>query len=175
MTDSSLLSWKIWTCAACKVKKRSPSCTMVQNCERWHTCACRVGGSGSSLELISFWTISRYFPHMEKLWKKKLKTVSVALFPNIGHIWRKCGKQSVLDNFSDIGHIWRKYVKGNCKQAVLDHSTIRGKNMTTHKFCHAICDFSLSIGGVNADHHVNSVFDGCRCRLQRALQEYVGI
>ena len=108
MTDSSLLSWKIWTCAACKVKKRSPSCTMVQNCERWHTCACRVGGSGSSLELISFWTISRYFPHMEKLWKKKLKTVSVALFPNIGHIWRKCGKQSVLDNFSDIGHIWRK-------------------------------------------------------------------
>lgn len=33
----------------------------------------RVGGSGSSLELISFWTISRYFPHMEKLWKKKTK------------------------------------------------------------------------------------------------------
>lgn len=65
---------------------------------------------------------------MEKLWKKKLKTVSVALFPDIGHIWRKCGKQSVLNNFSDIGHIWRKYVKGNCKKAVLDHSTIRGKN-----------------------------------------------
>ena len=84
-----------------------------------------------NMELISFWTISRYFPHMEKLWKKKLKTVSVALFPDIGHIWRKCGKQSVLDNFSDIGHIWRKYVKGNCKQAVLDHSTIRGKNMTS--------------------------------------------
>ena len=84
-----------------------------------------------NMELISFWTISRYFPHMEKLWKKKLKTVSVALFPDIGHIWRKCGKQSVLDNFSDIVHIWRKYVKGNCKQAVLDHSTIRGKNMTT--------------------------------------------
>ena len=80
-----------------------------------------------NMELISFWTISRYFPHMEKLWKKRLKTVSVALFRDIGHIWRKCGKQSVLDNFSDIGHIWRKYVKGNCKQAVLDHSTIRGK------------------------------------------------
>ena len=80
-----------------------------------------------NMELISFWTISRYFPHMEKLWKKRLKTVSVVLFPDIGHIWRKCGKQSVLDNFSDIGHIWRKYVKGNCKQAVLDHSTIRGK------------------------------------------------
>ena len=75
-----------------------------------------------NMELISFWTISRYFPHMEKLWKKRLKTVSVVLFPDIGHIWRKCGKQSVLDNFSDIGHIWRKYVKGNCKQAILDHS-----------------------------------------------------
>ena len=173
MTDSSLLSWKIWTCAACKVKKRSPSCTMVQNCERWHTCACRVGGSGSSLELISFWTISRYFPHMEKLWEKKLKTVSVALFPNIGHIWRKCGKQSVLDNFSDIGHIWRK-----C-QRKLQTSSTRPFNHTwkkiwlPHEFCHAICDFRLSIGGVNSDHHVNSVFDGWW--LQRALQEYIGI
>ena len=173
MTDSSLLSWKIWTCAACKVKKRSPSCTMMQNCERWHTCACRVGGSGSSLELISFWTISRYFPHMEKLWEKKLKTVSVALFPNICHIWRKCGKQSVLDNFSDIGHIWRK-----CHRKLQTSST-RPFNQTwkkiwlPHEFCHAICDFRLGIGGVNSDHHVNSVFDGCW--LQRALQEYVGI
>ena len=128
MTDSSLLSWKIWTCAACKVKKRSPSCTMVQNCERWHTCACRVGGSGSSLELISFWTISRYFPHMEKLWEKNLKTVSVALFPNICHIWRKCGKQSVLDNFSDIGHIWRK-----C-QRKLQTSSTRPFNHTWKKY-----------------------------------------
>lgn len=23
-----------------------------------------------NMELISFWTISRYFPHMEKLWRK---------------------------------------------------------------------------------------------------------
>ena len=154
MTDSSLLSWKIWTCAACKVKKRSPSCTMVQNCERWHTCACRVGGSGSSLELISFWTISRYFPHMEKLWKKKLKTVSVALFPNIGHIWRKCQRKLQTSSTRPFNHTWKKI-------------------WLLHEFCYAICDFRLSIGGVNSDHHVNSVFDGWW--LQRALQEYIGI
>ena len=42
--------------------------------------------------LIHIWTISRYWPYMEKIWTKLNSIVSVVPFPDISHIWSKYGK-----------------------------------------------------------------------------------